>query len=108
MAVVGYGFTRTVTGELSVEECMKTLPQVDKTLVSERKDNVIFISGDEEEVLYTTSAKFPIVMGAQELFLTPVLLKVDFRVCLPTLSCFRTAQLYYGFLVVYRAVDLSL
>ena len=78
MAVLDSGCTKSVTGEMWLDEYLQTLSEQDKLQVSERSNDETFRFGDGAEVTSSKLVKFPVVIGSQKILLRQMLLKMSF------------------------------
>ena len=69
MAVLDSGCTKSVTGEMWLNEYMQTLSEHDRLQVSERSNDATFRLGDGVEVTSFKLIKFPVVIGSQKFFI---------------------------------------
>ena len=65
MAVLDSGCTKSVTGEMWLDEYLQTLSEQDRLQVSERSNDATFRFGDGVEVTSSKLVKFPVVIGSQ-------------------------------------------
>ena len=66
MAVLDSGCTKSVTGEMWLDEYLKTLSEQDRLQVSERSNDATFRFGDGGEVTSSKFVKFSVVIGSQK------------------------------------------
>ena len=66
MAVLDSGCTKSVTGEMWLDEYLQTLSEQDRLQVSERSNDATFRFGNGVEVTSSKLVKFPVVIGSQK------------------------------------------
>ena len=68
MAVLDSGCTKSVTGEMWLDEYLQTSSEQNRLQVSERSNDTTFRFGDGAEVTSSKLVKFPVVIGCQKFF----------------------------------------
>ena len=69
MAVLDSGCTKSVTGQMWLDEYLQTSSEQDRLQVSERSNDATFRFGDGVEVTSSKLVKFPAVIGSQKFFI---------------------------------------
>ena len=78
MAVLDSGCTKSVTGEMWLDEYFQTLSRQDRLQVSETSNDATFRFGDRAEVTSSKLVKIPVVIGSRKFLLRQMLLKMSF------------------------------
>ena len=85
MAVLDSGCTKSVTGEMWLDEYLQTLSEQDRLQVSERGNDATFRFGDGVELTSSKLVKFPVVIGSQKFFIEADVVKNELPLLLSRL-----------------------
>ena len=93
MAVLDSGCTKSVTGEMWLDEYLQTLSEQDRLQVSERSNDATFRFGDGVEVTSSKLVKFPVVTGSQKFFIEADVVKNELPLLLSRQSMKRAEMI---------------
>ena len=93
MAVLDSGCTKSVTGEMWLDEYLQTLLEQDRLQVSERSNDATFRFGDGVEVTSSKLVKFPVVIGSQKFFIEADVVKNELPLLLSRQSMKRAEMI---------------
>ena len=93
MAVLDSGCTKSVTGEMWLDESSQSVPEQDKLQISERSNDATFRFGEGVEVTSSKLVKFPVVTGSQKFFIEANVVKNELPLLLSRQSMKRAEMI---------------
>ena len=93
MVVLDSGCTKSVTGEMWLNDYLQTLSEQDRLHVSKRSNDATFRFGDGAEVTSSKLVKFPVVIGSQKFFIEANVVKNELPLLLSRQSMKRAEMI---------------
>ena len=93
MAGLDSGCTKSVTGEMWLDEYLQTLSEQDRLQISERSNDATFQFGDGAEVISSKLVKIPVVIGSKKFFIEANVVKNELPLLLSRQSMKRAEMI---------------